>query len=104
METQVLSGVMTAVENLLMSNIDAKDTNMKKIGGILAAFAVLKFLNHYFNDKTPDGKDIELYDALMLTFSDLTTTVFKMIVQKRFEDFSASKRCKRSIKNTARTG
>lgn len=87
MQTQVLTGVMTAVENLLMSNIDTKNINMKKIGGILAAFAVLKFLNHYFNDKTPDGKDIELYDALMLTFSDLTTNVFKMILQKKFEEF-----------------
>jgi len=94
METQVLTGIMTAVENLLMSNIDTKKMDMKKIGGILAAFAVLKFLNHYFNDKTPDGRDIELYDALMLTFSDLTTNVFKMIVQKKFEEIVGSEKVK----------
>ncbi|MBN2883856.1 MAG: hypothetical protein JXN10_10025, partial [Clostridia bacterium] len=94
MENQVLTGVMTAVENLLMSNIDTKNINMKKIGGILAAFAVLKFLNHYFNDKTPDGKGIELYDALMLTFSDLTTNVFKMILQKKFEEFVSNENVK----------
>lgn len=94
METQVLSGVMTAIENVLMTNFDAKNKDMKKIGGILAAFAILKFLNHYFNDRTPDGKGIELYDALMITFSDLTTTMFKAILQKKFDDFVGSDKVK----------
>ncbi len=94
MESRVLSGVMTAAENVLMTNFDAKSKDMKKIGGILAAFAILKFLNHYFNDRTADGQGIDLYDALMLTFTDLTTTVFKGLLQKKFEDLVGSDKVK----------
>jgi len=90
----IRSNLSAMLENSLMSQIDTKNLNMKKLGTILAAFAVLKLINHYFNDVGPDGKPVGFLDAILSTFSDLTINVFKLAFQQKFEQFVDNKSVK----------
>jgi hypothetical protein len=61
----IRSNVSAMMENALMSQVDTKKLDMKKLGMILASFAMLKLISHYFNDVGPDGKPVGFLDAVL---------------------------------------
>ena len=89
----VNSNLMAMLENSLMSQIGS-DTSLKKAGAILAAFLVIKTVNHYYNDVGPDGKPIGFYDALLAGFGDLTSNAIKFIVSEKFTEMTKDSKAK----------
>ncbi len=90
--TGILAATFEALEEGLMEDKDKLD--LKKLGKILAAFAVVKMLNHYFMDKDDEGNSIGFFDAILETFKDLTNECFKMLVSKKLEKILSSKKAK----------
>lgn len=91
-----LSGIFTAFENAINIGADdmvgAESLSIKQLGRYLAAFAVLKCMNHYFCDTKPDGSPVGLWDAIVDTCKDLTTNFFKNLVAKKFEALMKSEK------------
>ena len=89
-----LSAIFTSFENAI--NIGGDDMvgstslSVKQLGRYLAAFAVVKCLNHYFNDVKEDGSPIGFWDAIVETCKDLTAGFFKNMVAKKFEGMMKS--------------
>lgn len=92
----VLGGIFTAFENAINLGSDdmvgAKSLSIKQLGRYLAAFAVVKCLNHYYCDTKPDGSPVGLWDAIIDTCKDLTTNIFKNLVSKKFESWMKSEK------------
>ncbi len=92
---QSLGGML---ESIVMTQMSDASTAMslselKKLGGILAAFLVISALKHYISDLGPDGKPIRcMYSAFSAAFSDLTASAFKMIAGNYFEKLIKSSR------------
>ncbi len=84
-----LGAVFASVENLIGQGaddmVDATKLSYKQIGRYFAAYAVVKCVNHYMCDRTPDNKPIGLWDAIVATCSDLTSGVFKMLVSTKLK-------------------
>lgn len=89
----VNSNLMAMLENSLMTQIK-EDTSIKKAGAILAAFTVIKIVNHYYNDVGSDGKRIGFYDAILAGLGDLTSNAFKYIVSSKFDEMAGSPKAK----------
>lgn len=77
---------MTMLENAVMSQLES-NTDVKKAGAILAAFAVIRTINHYWYDKDSEGRPIGFYDACVTSIGDITQTAFKTAVGMKFEAF-----------------
>jgi hypothetical protein len=89
----VNTNLMAMLENSLMTQIK-EDTSVKKAGAILASFTVIKIINHYYNDRGPDGKPIGFYDAILAGLGDLTSNAFKSIISNKFDELAKSPKAK----------
>ena len=91
-----MSSIFTSFENLINngadSMIDASSLSIKQLGRYLAAFAVVKCLNHYMCDVKSDGSPVGLWDAIIDTMKDLTGNFFKLIVGKKIEKMIKSEK------------
>lgn len=89
-----LSGIFTAFENAINIGADdmvgAEKLSVKQLGRYLAAFAVVKCMNHYFCTVKEDGSPIGFWDAVVETCKDLSVNFFKNIVGKKFESMMKS--------------
>lgn len=89
-----LSGIFTAFENAINIGADdmvgANKLSVRQLGRYLAAFAVVKCMNHYFTSVKEDGSPIGFWDAIVETCKDLSVNFFKNIVGKKFESMMKS--------------
>lgn len=100
-----LSGIFAGFENLISDGADAlfdvKKLSPKDLGRYLAAFAAVKCMNHYFCDTKPDGSPVGIFDAIIDTCKDLSSTFFKALVVNQLGKLAKSEKAQQIFEQYA---
>lgn len=86
----VSNNIAAAFENLILNMVSEPNISLKKVGTVIAGFAVFNLSKHYALDLDANGNR-DFYKAITAAFGDLTVATVKIAAGKYFEKLSVDK-------------
>lgn len=86
----ISNNIAAAFENLILNMVNEPNISLKKVGTVIAGFAVFNLSKHYVLDLDANGNR-DFYKAVTSAFGDLTVATVKIAAGKYFEKLAGDK-------------